>query len=130
MSNLQNILNDGDELNEEDLLKYLNGNLSSEEKNAVEQKMANSSFADDALEGLQQFKSKKDINTYVAELNEQLHKQTSAPKKRRIKRRLKNMQGIEITVVIVILLCLLGYFVVKNYLQHRQPSKPSTEQKQ
>jgi len=83
MSNLHDILNDGDELNEEDLLKYINGNLSSQEQNAIEQQMANSSFANDALEGLQQFKNKKDINAYVAELNEQLHKQTTANKKER-----------------------------------------------
>jgi len=130
MSDLKNILNDNNELNEEKLMQYLAGNLSSEEQNTIEQQMANSSFSTDALEGLQQFKNNKDINAYVVELNKQLQQQTANKKKRKAKHKIQNLQNIEAIVIIVILLCLLGYFVVRKYIEKKQPVKPVIEQTQ
>ena len=64
--NLNNIWNADDELNEEQLLNYINGKLTEEEANAFEKKMAGSSFINDGVEGLQQFSSPEKINALCA----------------------------------------------------------------
>ena len=58
MSDLNNILNNDEELNEELLLKYAEGNLSAEEQHAIESMMIDSSFLSDAVEGISSMKDK------------------------------------------------------------------------
>ncbi len=112
MSDLHNILEHDDELSAEELLKYLQGNLSDKERHETEKKLVDSPFADEALQGLQAFKNKKNIQKYVDELNKQLQKQTTQKKKRQQKRKLKGMDWLMITIVIVLLLCFLGYWAI------------------
>ena len=85
MSDLNNILNNDDELSEELLMKYASGNLSAEERHAIESKMIDSSFLSDAVEGISSMKDKKQIQQYVDELNTQLQKQVQQKKKRKAK---------------------------------------------
>ncbi len=60
MADVTNILfNSDDELNEEELINYLKGNLSGDALHEVEKKMADSAFTGDAVEGLQNFSSDK-----------------------------------------------------------------------
>ena len=120
MADIDNILNKEGELNEAILLKYLEGTLSREEAYAVEKQMAASDFVNDAVEGLGNFKSKKSISVIVDELNNNLQQQTSKPKNRREKRRLKGLDGILISVIIVLMLCMLGYAVLHVYEQNRK----------
>ena len=115
MSNLNNILNNDDELSEELLMKYASGNLSAEERHAIESKMIDSSFLSDAVEGISSMKDKKQIQQYVDELNNQLQKQVQQKKKRKAKRKLPSMDWIITSVIIVLLLCVLGYFVLHLY---------------
>ena len=112
MSDWQNIFQQDDELSAEELLNYLEGNLSEEERHQTERKLVDSPFAEEALQGLQAFKNKKDIQQYVDELNRQLQKQTAEKKKRQQKRKLKGMDWIMITIVTVLLLCFLGYVAI------------------
>jgi hypothetical protein len=119
MADIENILNNEGELNEAILLKYLEGKLSREEAYAVEKHMAASDFVNDAVEGLGNFKSKKSIAIIVDELNNNLQQQTSKPKKRREKRKMKGLDGILISVIIVLMLCMLGYAVLHVYEQNK-----------
>jgi hypothetical protein len=116
---LKDILNDEDDLQNDDLLKYVQGDLSKDEQYKVEQQINNSDFAGDAMEGLQGIRNKKSIEQYVDELNRQLHKQVETKKKRKEKRKLKEYPWITTAVLIVLGLCLLAYFVVRYYQKHK-----------
>lgn len=112
MDELTNIWNADDELNEEQLMNYVKGKSAGEEEHAVEKKMAESSFVNDAVEGLQQFSSAEKVNTCVQQINEQLH-QRLANVKAKNKRGIKNLSWEIIAVIIVILLCIIGYVIVE-----------------
>lgn len=115
MPNSNNILPDNEQLNEEQLLKYLENTLSDEERHALEMQMVDNDFMNDAVEGLQNFKNKQNIQDYVYQLNHQLIKQTTKKRIRKGKRKLKQQDWIVISVMIIIVLCLLGYVVVKEF---------------
>jgi len=112
MEDLLNIWNADDELNEDELINYVKGESSEGEEHAVEKQMADSLFVDDAVEGLQQFSSTDKLNAYVQQINKDLHKQLT-------KRKFKNLTPITgslwqiIAVIIIILLCILGYVVIE-----------------
>ncbi|RFM27703.1 hypothetical protein [Deminuibacter soli] len=115
MSNLQDILtnNPGDELSDEELLLYLEGKLSPEAQHALEAKLVDSAFMNDAVEGLEAFSSKQHLNDYVLQLNKQLHQQLHTRKQQKEKRKIKDLPWLMIYVVIVLLLCILGYVVIR-----------------
>jgi hypothetical protein len=120
MSDITNILKNDDELSEELLLKYAEGNLTEEERHAIESKMIDSDFMSDAAEGLGNFKNKKDIQQYITYLNQQLQKQVQRKKNRKAKRKLQNMDWVITAVVIVLLLTILGYTVLHLYHSKKQ----------
>jgi len=111
MEELNNIWNADDELNEEQLLNYIQNKSTDDQAYKVERKMADSSFENDGIEGLQQFSSTEKINAYVQQINEDLHHRLTDKK---LKRKLgfKNLSWEIIAVVVVILLCLLGYAII------------------
>lgn len=111
MDDLNNIWNTDDELNEEQLLNYLNGKLTEEEANAFEKKMTGSSFINDGIEGLQQFSSAEKINAYAQQVNESLRTKLGNKKARR-KYNTNNLSWELIAVISVITLCLLAYVII------------------
>ena len=113
MEDLTNILKDDDNISEEELQKYLSGNISEEEKHAIEKKMADSDFVNDAVEGLQGFTSKQKLNEYVNDLNKDLHQYIAAKKEIKEKRKIKDLSWIIIAVIIILLLCILAYIVIR-----------------
>jgi hypothetical protein len=119
VSDLNDILNEEDDLKNDDLLRYVQGDLSRDDQHKVEKQIAGSDFVSDAVEGLQGIRNKKSIEDYVDELNRQLHKQVETKKKRKEKRRLKEYPWIAIAVVIVIGLCLLAYVVIRYYQKNK-----------
>lgn len=119
MPDLNDILNEDDDLKNDDLLRYVQGDLSGDDQHKVEMQMAGSDFVSDAMEGLQRIRNKKSIEDYVDELNRQLHKQVETKKKRKEKRKLKEYPWIVIAVVIVIGLCLLAYAVIRHYQKNK-----------
>lgn len=98
--------------NDDELLQYLQGNLTPEEANALEQEMAESNFVNDAMEGLQSFKNKTEITNYTTELKRQLKKQISTKKSRREKRKFKNNNIAIVAVAVILLLCIVAYLVI------------------
>ncbi len=123
---MDDILHHEDSLNEQLLIRYLEGNLSEEERFAVEAQMADSPFVNDAVEGLESFQDKQAIQQYVTELNRNLQKHTEAIKKRKLKRKLPSMDWILTSLIIIILLCLLGYFVIKMHTAMEGKTTPSS----
>ncbi|MFL9485224.1 hypothetical protein ACI6Q2_20745 [Chitinophagaceae bacterium LWZ2-11] len=129
MSNAKDILHEDDEFNEEQLMKYLQGNLSGDDLHNIEKQMADSDFLNDAVEGLESFKNKKQLQSYVNDLNHQLQRQTEANKQRKIKRKFKDDSSMTaIYVVIIFLLCIIGFYMVRKYLDNKKVQTPTTSQ--
>ena len=112
MEDLTNIWTIDDELNEEQLLSYLQGKTSGEDAHLVEKQMADDAFVNDAIEGLQSFKSTKNLNEYVNQLNKKLQQQLEAKKQKKEKREIKHLGWIILAVIIILVLCVLGYVVI------------------
>jgi DNA primase large subunit len=100
---------------EDELIQYLQERLSPEETHEIEMQMAESAFVNDAVEGLQAFQDKKNIAKLTQELNQELLKKTSKNKKRKGLKSYQQQDWIQLIVIIVILLCLLSYFMVQLY---------------
>lgn len=116
-----------DHFEDDDLMKYLQDNLSEEEKHAFEKKMADSPFMNDAVEGLQEFKSQDNLQQYVSQLNKQLHQQLAAKKQHKEKRKIKDMSWILLAAIIILLLCILGYAVIYLYNKNKAQNNSSKQ---
>ncbi|MEI8074970.1 MAG: hypothetical protein WCH78_09480 [Bacteroidota bacterium] len=121
MSDLKKILDQGSEPNEEALRRYLEGTASEEERFAIENQMADEDFMNDAVEGLQNFKNQHQMQDYVNQINKELHKQTNKKKRRRLKHHMEDQNWTLISVILIIILCILGYFVI--HLTEQQHKK-------
>jgi hypothetical protein len=131
MADLRDILSDDEQLNEDDLMKYLDDNLSEEKKLEFEKKVAASNFDNDAVDGLKSFKNKQSLNDYVNQINRNLDKQLQLKKQKKEKRKIKDFSWIILTVILILFICIIGYFVIHLYNKsanrsHRNPSQ--TEQ--
>jgi anti-sigma factor RsiW len=114
---LFNILsNSNKDIDNQKLMDYLSGKLSAEEKYEIEKQMADSDFMNDAVEGLEEVKNKKDISSFVEQLNTNLHKQLDKKKKRKLKRRLKDQPWLYLAIVILLLLIVICFIVIKRNL--------------
>ena len=105
------------EVDQETLLKYLEGRLTEEQKHEIEKRMLGSDFTDDAMEGLQEIRNKEKISSLVEQLNRDLHKKLERKKKRREKLRFKDQRWLYIAIVIILLLIVLSYIVIHRMLQ-------------
>ncbi len=123
-----NIFEFDDDLNEDQLKKYLSGEISDEELHAVEKQMADSDFVNDAVEGLQAFGPSKKLDDYVSQLNKNLSRQLDSKKQHKEKRKIRDMQWIIIAVITILLLCVLAFVVVK--MQREKQQYKSTPQNQ
>ncbi|TAL40575.1 MAG: hypothetical protein EPN92_14420 [Chitinophagaceae bacterium] len=116
--NLKDILSHlSTEVDQETLLKYLQGQLSEEQKHEVEKKMLNSDFTDDALEGLHQFKDKEKLFLLVDHLNRDMKKKLEKKKRKREKFRIKDQPWLYISIIIILLLIVLSYIVIHRMMQ-------------
>ncbi len=104
------------DIEQEKLLDYLNKKLSAAEAHEVEKQMADDEFMNDAVEGLEHFKNKKDLALLVEQLNRDLKMQTAQKKLKKEKRRLKEQPWLYITLVTLLLLAIIGFIVIKKYL--------------
>lgn len=100
------------DIDQETLLLYLQDKLSDEKKHEVEKKIAENEFASDALDGLQQFRSKQQVAHMVEMLNRDLKKKVEKKRQRRQKLIIPDQTWLYITVVIVILLIIISYIVI------------------
>ncbi len=116
MADLRDILSDNeDHLNEGEVMRYLEGTLSEEDKYAFEKKMEISGFVNDAIDGLKTIKNKQHINDYVHQLNKNLEKQLALKKQRKEKRVIKYIPYIILTALVILIICIIGYVVIHFY---------------
>lgn len=114
---LLNILtNSNKDIDNQQLMDYLSGELTGEALHAVERSMADNAFLNDAVEGLQQLDDRKNIQAYVDDLNANLQKSMAKKKRRRLKRQLKESPWTYLAIGMVILFCLLAYWVIRILL--------------
>lgn len=111
--NLKDILSHlSTDIDQETLMLYLQDKLSEEKKHEVEKKLLENEFANDAMEGLQEFKDKQQIAYMVEMLNRDLKKKTEKKKQLREKMKLPDQSWLYFSIVIIILLIIISYIVV------------------
>jgi hypothetical protein len=117
--NLKDILSHlSPDVDQESLLLYLQNKLPEEKKHEIEKILLDNEFADDALEGLQQFNDKKQINALVEQLNSDLRRKLEKKKRRRDKLRIKEQPWLFIAALIILMLIVIGYVIVHKMLLH------------
>ena len=113
-----NILSDSNnDIDHQKLIDYLNGKLSPEDKHEVEKMMNDNGFLNDALEGLENLPDKKKLQTYVEQLNQELHEQLQKTRDRRIKKRIQEYPWIYLAIILILVLCIVGYVVIRMFLR-------------
>ncbi len=104
------------DIDQEQLLMYLNDKLSANDKHLLEEQLLDNDFENEALEGLQAIQNKQHINHTVEMLNYELKKKTAKKKAFRKKLEIKDQTWIYIAVFMVLMLVVLAYFVI-HYLK-------------
>ena len=113
---LLNILsNSSKDIDNQQLMDYLAGKLSEEEKHKVELQLADNDFMNDALEGLEDVKDKKDINVFVEQLNRDLHKKLLQKKHRKQKRKIAQQRWIYAAIIIILALVIATWLMIVKY---------------
>jgi hypothetical protein len=113
---LKILSNSNKDIDHQQLMDYLQGKLTPEQSHEVEKMMAENELFDDAMEGLQGIRDKKDIQTYVEQLNRGLQKSLTRKRQRRAKRRLKEGPWGYVAILVIIMLCIAAYYVVRKAL--------------
>jgi len=112
---LLNILsNSNKDIDNQQLMDYLSGKLSDKEKHALEQQMVDSDLLSDAVEGLEKFGDKKDVQSYVEQLNAALQKGLQKKRQRREKRRWKDNLWGYVAVFLILIVCIAAYYVIRR----------------
>jgi hypothetical protein len=112
-----NILsNSNKDIDNQKLMDYLSDKLSGKDKHEIEKLMADSNLVNDAVEGLQQFENKKNLLTFVDQLNNDLRKQLKKKVQRKQKHKLHDQPWLYLAIVIILLLIVIGFIVVKKHL--------------
>jgi len=116
---LLNILaNSNKDIDNQQLMDYLSGKLSGEALHELERSMAGDEFLNDAVEGLQQVKNPRNMQSYVEELNAAMQKSLEKKKNRRqrLRNRLKDEPWTYLAIVVVVALCIVAYVVIRRIL--------------
>ena len=111
--NLKDILSHlHSEVDQETLLKYLQGRLSDEQQHEVEKSLLDDAFEADAVEGLQRIPDQQSISSLVDQLNRDLKKRTVKKKARRRKREVKLEPWLLLAIVLILLIAVIAYVVI------------------
>jgi len=102
-------------ISNEQLIRYLTGELSDAENHAIERQLAASRMDTDALEGLMMLKNAKNLSTYRQQLKNQLYDMLGQDPPRRQRRKNIFQQSVWIWLAIVLILVLLGYALIHFY---------------
>jgi len=113
------LLNSNKDIDNQQLMDYLAGKLSEEEKHAVEIQLAENDFMSDAVEGLEIVKNKRDINVFVDQLNRDLHKKLFRKSKRHRRKAIQQRWTFAAIILILALLLAAWLMIVKyQHLRH------------
>ena len=116
MDDLKDILSTNDENPRNDeLINYVEDNLTEEEKYLLEKKAMDSEFVNDALEGLQSLRDKRQLDEYVQQLNKGLQQQLASKRDRKNKRMPTQNLLIIIAILILLAICIFGFLFIYFY---------------
>lgn len=104
-------------VDQETMMRYLQGELSAEEQHEVEMQLLHSDFEADAMEGLQQINNEGKLQSMLYQLQSDLKKKTAKKAAFREKLRIKEQPLLWITILLFLLLIVLSYFVIHR-LKH------------
>jgi Flp pilus assembly protein TadB len=125
-NDIKNILtNSNKDIDNQELLQYLSQQLNAEREHQLEQDMAADEFLNDAVEGLQQVESTRQINLHVQELQTALARQLEKKKKPKQRRFTDNPQQY-LYIVIVLLLIIICFLVYRKLVQLNPSSTSKT----
>ena len=115
--NLKDILSNlSTDIDQETLLLYLQEKLSAEKQHEIEKAIIDNDFDGDAVEGLQDFKDHQHLALLVNQLKRDLKKRTQKKNNHREKLRIKNEPWLYITLLIILLLVIISYFILYKHL--------------
>ncbi|KAA5532202.1 hypothetical protein F0919_15485 [Taibaiella lutea] len=100
-------------IDENQLLAYLEGRLSSEEQHRLEEVLESDPFLNDAVEGLAEIKDKEQLKQIAAQINQQLRRQIKNRKAHRKSRTRLTEHWGWLYVLIVLGLVLMAWWVIK-----------------
>jgi ABC-type bacteriocin/lantibiotic exporter with double-glycine peptidase domain len=116
MDNLKDILgNSNKDIDNQKLMDYLSGKLSDAEQHEMERQMEESDMNSDALEGLQEVKHTVNLDLVTYDLNRKLKQQLQKKNDRKSKRKITGFNLTVIAIITILILCILGYVVIKMY---------------
>jgi ATP-dependent Zn protease len=116
-NDLLNILsNSNKDIDNQKLMDYVSDKLSAEEKHEFEKTLIDSEILNDAVEGLEDFKNKEQLNLFVEQLNTNLKKQLDKRKTKNEKRALKDIPWLNFTIILIIMIILIAFFVIWKHL--------------
>ena len=119
---LLNILsNSNKDIDNQKLMDYLSGKLSADEKHDFEKTLVDSEMMNDAVEGLEKFKN-KDVSALVEQLNTNLHKQLEKKKSKKLKRRIKDLPWLYLSIILILIIILISFLVIKKHLDSEKQS--------
>ena len=120
---LLNILsNSNKDIDNQKLMDYLSDKLSAEEKHNLEEAMIDSEMINDAVEGLNSFKNKKDVSALAEQLNINLKKQLEKKKLKKLKRKIKDLPWLYLTIILILIIILIGFLIIKKNLDTEKTS--------
>jgi hypothetical protein len=105
------------DINNQKLMDYLSNKLSAEEKHEFEKTLLDSELESDAVEGLSQFKNKKDPVAYAEELNRKLQKQLQKKKASKAKGRIKELRWMYFAITLIIIFILIAFIIISKFLK-------------
>ncbi|MEP6750829.1 MAG: hypothetical protein ABJB86_24050 [Bacteroidota bacterium] len=115
---LLNILsNSSKDIDNQQLMDYLAGKLSEDEKHAVEMQLADSDFINDAVEGLETVKNKGNIDVFVDQLNRDLHKKLFRTKNKKEKRKMLQQRWVYAAIILILAIVVAAWLMIIKY-QH------------
>ncbi|WP_290791880.1 hypothetical protein [Flavihumibacter sp. UBA7668] len=114
MNNLLNILtNSNKDIDNQLLMDYISGKLSHSDRHTVEEWLQENEFEADALEGLEAFGNKEELQQYVIQLNKELKNYIQSKKQRREKKRIKENPWTYLALLLILLFLVLAYVVLE-----------------
>lgn len=113
---LLNILsNSNKDIDNQKLMDYLSGRLSADDKHDVEKTLVDSEMINDAVEGLQKIKD-KNVSALVDQLNSNLRNQLEKKKSKKLKRRIKELPWLYLSIILILIIILIAFIVIKEHL--------------
>ena len=118
---LLNILsNSNKDIDNQKLMDYISGKLSTDEKHDFEKTSIDSEMINDAVEGLEKLKN-RNVSALVEQINTNLHKQLEKKKSKKLKRRIKDLPWLYLSIIIILLIILISFLVIKKHLENERP---------